>query len=131
MRYMLDTNTVSFLLRRHPVVVAKVSSVPVQALCISVITEAEFLYGLAKRPESTRLRRLVDEFLSCATVLPWERREAERYGILRADLERRGVTVATLDLLIASHALEQRAILVSSDRVFTRIGGLNVEDWTV
>ena len=58
-RFMLDTNTVSFLIKGHPVVARHVVAVPLSSLCISAITEGELRYGLAKRPDATRLHQLV------------------------------------------------------------------------
>jgi tRNA(fMet)-specific endonuclease VapC len=54
-RYMLDTNTVSHLLKRHPVVARRVQSTPITALCISAVTQGELLFGLARRPEAAAL----------------------------------------------------------------------------
>ncbi len=58
-----------------------------EVACISAITEAEIRYGLAKRPEATALKALMDGFLASIHVLPWGRDEAEAYGVLRAKLE--------------------------------------------
>ena len=54
-RYMLDTNTVSHLIRGHPVVARRVVAVPMASICISSITEGELMFGLSKRPEAIRL----------------------------------------------------------------------------
>ena len=62
-RYMLDTNTVSHLIREHPAVVRRLLAVPMAAVCISSITKAELLFGLARRPEAKRLHTAVGEFL--------------------------------------------------------------------
>ena len=63
MRYMLDTNMVSHLIREKPPVVLRVVGLPMTSLCISTITEGELVFGLAKRPHATRLHRGVLEFL--------------------------------------------------------------------
>jgi tRNA(fMet)-specific endonuclease VapC len=130
MRYMLDTNMVSYFLCAHEVVVKHVLQQPMQALCISAITEAELLYGLAKRPEATRVHTAVQEFLRRVEALPWDSVAAEHYGVVRADLEKRGRVIAPIDLLIASHALSIDATLVTSDQAFRPVTGLRVEDWT-
>jgi tRNA(fMet)-specific endonuclease VapC len=130
-RYMLDTKTVSHLLREHPAVVRRVVGLPMSALCLSSITEGELLFGLAKRPDAKRLHLAVRELLLRVDVLPWDGAVAERYGPARADLERRGQTLAPLDLLIAAHAIEADAVLVTNDGAFSKVMGLNVEDWTV
>ncbi len=68
-RYMLDPNTVSHLLREHPVVAKRIVVVPMASLCISAITEGELFFGLAKRPVAKRLHVAVREFLRRVDVL--------------------------------------------------------------
>ena len=130
-RYMLDTNTVSHLLKGHPKVVRRVVAAPMASLNISAITEGEMLFGLAKRPDAKRLHAAVWEFLRRVDVLPWDSAVAKQYGTLRADLERQGKLLAPLDLLIATHALDVGAVLVTNDKAFGRVPGLLVKDWTV
>jgi tRNA(fMet)-specific endonuclease VapC len=130
-RYLLDTNTVSHFVKGHPVVDRHAIQVPIATIAVSSITAGELLYGLARRPGNGRLQRTVREFLTRVTVLPWGREEAERYGIERAALQRDGKTLEGLDLLIAVHALTIGAILVTSDRAFRWVAGLQIEDWTV
>ena len=127
-RYMLDTNMVGHLLKENPAVVRQVIAVPMADLCVSVITEGEIRFGLAKRPDATRLHRAVGEFLKRVDVLPWDRLVAAGYGPLRADMERAGRTLAPLDRLIAAHAVSARAVLVTNDRAFGLVPGLGVED---
>lgn len=128
--YMLDTNTVSHLLKRHPAVSCRLVTVPMSALCISAITAGELRYGLAKRPDAKRIHALVREFLGRVDVLPWSNETTERYGVLRATMEREGKVLAPLDLLIATHALAVDAVLVTNDQAFSRVPGLEREDWT-
>ncbi|MDO8959410.1 MAG: type II toxin-antitoxin system VapC family toxin [Rhodocyclaceae bacterium] len=128
---MLDTNTASHLLREHPAVVRRIVAAPMASLCISAITEGELLFGLAKRPDTKRLHLAVREFLRRVDVLPWESATAECYGMVRADMARRGkVVLAPLDLLIAAHALSVGAVLVTNDRAFGQMADLHLEDWT-
>ena len=128
---MLDTNTVSLLLRQHPSVLRQAIATPMAALCISAITEGELLSGLAKRPAAKRLHAAVREFLRRVEVLPWETAAAERYGIFRAGLERKGHVLAPLDLLIAAHALDRQAVLVTNDRAFGMVERLDIADWAM
>ena len=130
-QYMLDTNTVSYLIKRHPVVARRVVAAPIASLCISAITEGELLFGLAKRPSAERLHIAVGEFLRRADVLPWDSAVAKHYGIVRADLERHGKVLSPLDLLIAAHALAVSAVLVTNDQAFGLIPKLALQDWTV
>lgn len=129
-RYMLDTNTVSHLIRAHPEVAQRVVGVPMESLCISSITAGELLFGLAKRPGAKRLHNIVREFLKRTDVLPWDGAVSECYGFVRAEMERTGKILAPLDLLIASHALNTESTLVTNDRAFRQVPGLHLEDWT-
>lgn len=129
-KYMLDTNTVSYLIKSHPEVMQRVASQPMQTLCISSITEGELQFGLAKRPEATRLRHLIHEFLLRVDVLPWDSLVAKQYGTLRAHSEKNGKILSDLDLLIATHAVAVNAVLVTNDKSFTQLKSLKTEDWT-
>ena len=128
--YMLDTNMVSHLIKKHATVMPRLEAIPMSSIYVSAITEGELLFGLAKRPGSTQLRRIVHEFLLRATVLPWDSLVAEEYGSLRAELEHQGQTLAPMDLMIGAHARCVDAVLVTNDRVFTQVPNLKLEDWT-
>ena len=130
-RYMLDTNTVSHLLRKHPAVMQRVVAAPITALCISAITQGELLFGLARRPGATALHDAVWQFLRRVDVLPWDAATSEVYGRARADSHSQGRVLAPMDLLIGTHALSIGAVLVTSDRAFAQLSGLSIEDWTV
>lgn len=127
--YMLDTNTVSHLIKRQPQAIARLLGVPMHSVCISAITAGELAFGLAKRPQAGALRQAVNEFLRRVEVLPWDEAVAQTYGMLRAELYKKGMPLAALDLQIAAHAMHLKATLVSNDRVFAYVGGLAVEDW--
>ncbi len=129
-RFMLDTNVASALMRGQPNVAARLRAAAPESVCLSVVTEAELLFGVAKRPDAARLRIAVDELLAAIDVLPWTSATARRYGTLRAELERRGRPLAALDLMIAAHAAEHDMMLVTNDRAFDAVPGLRVEDWT-
>ena len=129
-RYLLDTNTVSHLVRQHLAVSLRVVAEQMASLCIAAITEGELLYGLARRPDATRLRAVVQQFLLRVDVLPWDRAAAKRYGTLRALMEGKGQALAPLDMQIAAHAQSAGAVLVTSDRAFKQISGLLLEDWS-
>ena len=72
----------------------------------------------------------MDDFFREVLVLPWTEATSEVYGRLRAEMRRLGKALQPLDMLIAAHALEAGATLVSSDGAFRYVPGLTVEDWT-
>jgi tRNA(fMet)-specific endonuclease VapC len=130
MRYMLDANTISHLIRAHPAVARRVTATPMASLCMSAITQGELVFGLAKRPEAKRLHLAVRELLRRVDVLPWDRAAAECYGPVRAEMARKGKVVAPLDLLIAAHALSLGTVLVTNDGAFGMVDALTIEDWS-
>jgi tRNA(fMet)-specific endonuclease VapC len=130
-RYMLDTNTVSHLLRKHAAVSKHVVQHPMASLCISAITEAELLFGLAKRPKATTLYLAVHEFLRRVEILDWNSVAADQYGTTRATMEKHGKILTPLDMLIGSHALSLKIVLVTNDQAFAQMPDLQIEDWTV
>jgi tRNA(fMet)-specific endonuclease VapC len=128
--YLLDTNTVSYLIKRHPQVTQNLLAVPMHSVCISAITAGELAFGLAKRPEALALKAAVNEFLRRVEVLPWNDAVAQTYGTLRAQMQSKGASLSALDMQIAAHALHLKAALISSDRALSQVPGLLVEDWT-
>jgi tRNA(fMet)-specific endonuclease VapC len=130
-RYLLDTNTASHIIKGNPARVReRLLKVPMADVGISVVTEAELRFGVARKPQATRLAMVVEEFLVRVEVLPWDSEAARSYATLRAELEEVGEPMGNLDLMIAAHALALGVVLVSNDRVFRRVRGLKVEDWT-
>ena len=123
---MIDTNTVSYIVKgKSAVARTKLSGLGDDEVgCISIITEAEIRYGLAKRPGAHVLGAAIEGFLSKIQILPWNREEALIYGVLRASLESSGTTLESLDMLIAAHAIAVGAVLVTNDKAFSRVNGL-------
>jgi tRNA(fMet)-specific endonuclease VapC len=130
-RYLLDTNIASYLIKRNaPQVRVALLSVPMSEVGVSVVTEAELRFGVARKGASARLKLAVEEFLLRVEILPWDSAAAKHYVELRSALESSGIPMANFDLMIAAQALAVDATLVTHDRVFRRVKNLKVEDWT-
>jgi len=130
-RYLLDTNTVSFYIRRSSSVLERrLRRASAVQVALSVVTEMELRYGLARNPR-LRVGPLVEEFLAGITILPLTSDVARVYGRIRAELEAEGTPIGPLDLMIAAQAVASKATLVSNNLTeFRRIRGLRCEDWT-
>ena len=130
LRYMLDTNVVSNLVRRPDGEVAqRVAALAPGSFAISVIVAAELRYG-AERRGSARLTKQLGAVLSAIEVLPLKEPADRLYGVIRSELERIGLPIGHNDLLIAAHARAAGAILVTNNvGEFTRVPGLTVENW--
>jgi tRNA(fMet)-specific endonuclease VapC len=129
--YLLDTNIASHIIKGHiPVVRDRLAKIPLHEVAVSVVTQAELLYGVAKRGSPQGLAVRVAEFLIRVNVLSWTPDVARTYGDFRASCEASGVTLAPLDMMIAAHAKSVGAILVTRDRAFSLIGNnLELQDW--
>lgn len=129
--FMLDTNAVSTFMRAsNPVFDRRMKNVGEQRLVISAISRGETLYGLALNPGAKRLWAAAEYLFRTVKVLDWTTETSEFYGNLRAQMRLAGKALQSLDMLIAAHALEASATLVSNDRAFAHVPGLAVEDWT-
>lgn len=130
-RYMLDTNIASHVIKGDiPEIRERLVSVPMHSVVISLVTQAELLYGLAKRSYPKGLSARIHEFLIRVDILPWNHDVATVYGDFRARCEAAGITLSPLDMMIAAHANAVDAILVTRDKAFSRIPeGLRIENW--
>ncbi len=131
MRYMLDTNICSYILKNHPASVKlKFEEVGAGNICTSAIVLAELYYGAARHPKGIVIRREIDNFVSRLVVIPWDEIAADHYGAIRASLEKTGTLVGAMDMLIAAHARSCSATLVTNNlREFDRIKGLTSLNW--
>ena len=130
-RYLLDTNTASYVIKGNfPKVRQRLLKVPMSQVVISVITEAELLFGAARKREAARLKTAIDEFLLRVESLSWDSAAARRYADIRATLETTGIPMGNLDMMIGAHALSAEAVLVTNDHSFRSLKHLQIEDWT-
>ena len=132
--YLLDTNIVSYYLRRSSAgLEAKLNQTLRGGQCaVSVITRAELRCGQAAMLAEDKRRALIDGFLVRVPNLPWTATAADHYGDLKFQLKQSGTPIGELDTQIAAYALAEGLILVTHNtRHFERVKGLKLEDWMV
>lgn len=129
--YLLDTNIISYWMRGDSSVVNRIKSYSPSELSLSTITLAEILYGIEKSTIKKKERRAkIDRICSQLEIHPFDEPAAEKYGLIRARLEREGLIVSERDFQIASIAMANRICLVTHNtKAFNRIKNLSVEDW--
>ena len=135
MRYLLDTNIVSDLVRNPQGKVARhVRTVGEKHVCTSMIVAAELRYAANKKRAdkkgSPRLSSQLDAVLGVLEVLPFETPADKSYGLLRIRLEQAGTPIGANDLLIAAQALTLGYVIVTdNEREFSRVEGLRLQNW--
>jgi tRNA(fMet)-specific endonuclease VapC len=130
-RYMLDTDTCSYVIKRaNDKLLKKLSRTAVQDVCVSVVTKAELLYGVELSRRRQNDAAAVDAFLRHVVVLDFPDDAAAYYAVIRAALKKRGTMIGANDLFIAAHARALGLTLVTNNvREFQRVEGLAVENW--
>jgi len=131
MRYMLDTNMCIYVIKKKPPrVLEQFKTFQIAEIGISTITLSELEYGVAKSTRKEQNREALIEFLAPLEILSFDEKASRHYGEIRAFLERKGIPIGSLDLLIAAHARSLMLPLVTNDtRAFKRIPGLQIENW--
>jgi tRNA(fMet)-specific endonuclease VapC len=131
-RYMLDTDTCSYIMKRsNDLVLKRLQRVPVSDVCISIITKSELLFGVELSPRRQQDEQALHTFLGHLEVLDFTNEASFHYATIRADLKQRGTMIGANDLYIAAHARSLGLTLVTNNtREFSRIRNLHIENWT-
>ena len=127
---LLDTNICIYIINaKPPAVLARFQQYRLGDIGLCSVVAAELAFGVAKSG-SRRNREALEMFLAPLTLLPFDAPAVWAYGDLRADLERRGTPIGSLDTMIAAHALSQQALLVTNNtREFAKVPGLQLDNW--
>jgi len=131
LKYLLDTNTVSALMKGTPIVAARLAKTPRADVAITQVTVAEIEFGLHYLPASKRRRLLQEQWGAIGAELirlPWDDPVSRAFGERKARLERAGRRVSDFDLAVAAHAIAFGLVVVTADEAFERIG-VRRENW--
>jgi len=130
-RVMLDTDICVDIMRgRSPAVRSRLERTIPGEVAVSAIVAAELWTGVMKSREPKVAEDEVRDFLSYVEVLDWPVEASRVYGGIRARLEASGNQIGAMDLLVAAHAVHEKAGLVTRNRAeFRRVAGLRLENW--
>jgi len=133
MLYLIDTDTVSYVIRQRPLaVLEKMESVSKSNdISISAITYAELLLGAERSANSKKYYRLINQFCERLNAIePWDSRAAQYFAKLQSQLFKKGTPIGTNDTMIAGHALSLEVTLVSNNQKhFSKVPKLKLENW--
>ena len=127
---LLDTNICIYIINaKPPAVLERFRQYRMGDIGLCSVVAAELAFGVAKSA-SARNRQALEMFLAPLIILPFDTAAVWVYGDLRADLERRGTPIGSLDTMIAAHALSQQALLISNNtREFSKVPDLQLDNW--
>ena len=133
MRFMLDTNICIYAIKHKPEqVFIHLKEHNPDDVCISSVTYAELVYGVAKSKSVEKNRLALSLLLSNIEIMDFDSSAAESYGKIRADLEKQGTPIGPLDMMIAGHAKSLGYTVVTNNtKEFERVADLKLENWAV
>lgn len=131
MKYMLDTNTCIYIIKRKPVdVIDRFRRLQISQVSVSSIMLSELEYGVIKSSKPEQNHLALAQFLAPMEILPYGDAAAQHYGKLRVYLEKQGTAIGSLDMLIAAHALSTGCILITNNvKEFERVPNLKINNW--
>lgn len=134
MKYVLDTNAVSALMKGNGRVMDRLKQVSRIDVGVPQPALAEIAYGIDRLPRSRRREGLQERFDLVRAELgrvDWSDDVSEAFGTIKAALEKKGQRIEDFDAAIAAHALARGAVLVTANLDdMARVPGLVVEDWS-
>jgi tRNA(fMet)-specific endonuclease VapC len=129
--YLLDTNICIYIINKKPSsVVEKIKQFKPTQVKLSAISIGELEYGVSKSKKREKNRNALVDFVSGFDILPFDDNDAEVFGLIRAELEKRGKLIGSYDMQIAAQAVANNLILVTNNTdEFSRIKELKLKNW--
>ncbi len=132
-RYLLDTNICIYIAKHNPPMVReRFARHMANELVMSVVTLGELRFGAEKSQSRERALAVISQLESTMQIAPLGEAAGQHYGQIRAALQQRGEIIGNNDLWLAAHARAEGWILVTNnEREFSRVEGLQVENWAL
>ena len=129
--YLLDTNICIYIINKNPIqVVEHIKKLKPHQIKLSSISLGELEYGASKSRDRDRNRQALVHFASAFDIIEFNDNDAEVYGLIRADLEKKGQVIGPYDMQIAAQSISRDLILVTNNTSeFSRIVNIKLENW--
>lgn len=145
--YLLDTNILSYwedtTSPHYPIIKNKILSLNNDDfICVSILSLYEFQFSAngANQDKKENILKTVETIKELFEIIPLDVVGSEIYGELKyqykedTGFNKEKLKKDTVDLIIASSAIEKKATVVSNDSIFPTIGkfrnDLKFENWT-
>ena len=124
-KYVLDSDILIYFLKGEKEVVEKILFLPKEELYITIINYTELLYGIYNSNKIIQNEKKILPFLESFKILQFDKNSSKIFAQLKAKLKKQGQIIADMDLMIASIAISNKAILYTNNlKHFNRIEGL-------
>ena len=129
--YLIDTNICIYLINGSSEKLRqRIETFRPYEIAISSISVAELEYGVSKSRYTEQNSKTLHKFLSAFEILPFDDRDAESFGMIRAYLEKMGTPIGAYDMQIAAQGIARNITVVTNNiREFERVPSLHVENW--
>jgi tRNA(fMet)-specific endonuclease VapC len=130
MRYLLDTNILIAAMKGLEGVRAKLAGIPLSDLLLSPVVLGELQLGVEKSQHREKNAARLAHIVEGIQLVMLDAETSRHYGVIRAELERRGKPIGANDTWIAAQGRALGAVVVTDNTSeFSRVPGLVIENW--
>ncbi len=131
--FLLDTNICIFLIKKkNQALLNKIKNNYNKGILISSLTLAELEFGVENSEQKEKNRLSLIEFLSIFEILPFEQKDTQAFGLIKADLKKSGNLIGSVDALLAAQAISRNLTFITNNtKEFKRVKNLKIEDWSL
>ncbi len=128
--FVLDTNTLIYFFKGKGRIAERMFLENPGNIGVPAIVLYELETGIAKSISPLKRTRQLNSVMEATTILPFNEKEAKASAVIRAGLEKKGLSIGPVDILIAGTAVANQGTLVTHNLTeFSRVDGLHMMDW--
>jgi len=129
-KYLLDTDIIIYWMKGNRDISHKIVSEGFSNIAAADISKAELYYGAYKSLRTEANLAAITTLTERISFIPFNDPSQSIFGMIKADLERKGTRLDDVDLMIASTAIAFNLVLVTNNiNHMQRIPGINIENW--
>ncbi|NER07011.1 MAG: type II toxin-antitoxin system VapC family toxin [Okeania sp. SIO3C4] len=122
--YLIDTNIIIKLFANSPEIIEKLKEYSGVLIPVTVI--GELYYGAYNSVQIEHNEGIIDSLADKFEIINIDRNTAKVYGQIKAKLKKQGTPIPENDIWIAAAALQFSLPVLTNDKHFSKIDGLEV-----